>query len=266
MEKLGTALARKENLEGSWKKNLAEYATHFIDKQGAFKGEKKSFDLVPGMQDIPSERGEKIVQATVDSNLEWLEETHSNFIDTLFSVEATNASGTVNAELIVEGKVLGTFSSMELLRLKTLLESGEVVKMYDNIPLRSTQKQWSLCTNEQYIGKNIYETELQKYVKNTTTKSSYVLLDPNVNSNSPNYKPMVAEKTTVEKVGDASFQEFSGEWTLRQKAELLRRKTILCTAVKEALQRANQAETIKSQLTSKKLFDYIHRGIIEKAL
>ena len=81
--------------------------------------------------------------------------------------------------------------------------------MYDNIPLRSTQKQWSLCINEQYIGKNIYETELQKYVKNTTTKSSYILPDPNVDANSPNYKPMVAEKTTVEKVGDATADDLT---------------------------------------------------------
>lgn len=258
--KLATLLAITENLTNSWKQALADNINVFSKSLGFFRGEKRTFITEPDMQEPSGERIDKAVQFTVNDNLKWLEETHSQFIDSLFALEATNASGTVKAELIVEGNSWGFYSSLELLRLKSFLDSGELTKMYSSIPVRDTQERWTLSNNEEYIGKGVYENVALDYKKWTSTKTSMILPDPNVNASSPSYKPMVVEHTVNQLIGNGRFQKFSGEWTLLQRAELLRRKAILGTAVKAALEIANQAEVVPSEMTAKKIFGYLHRN------
>lgn len=264
--KLATLLAITENLTNSFKKNIADYVSTFKNNQGWFKGENKTFTVNPGMQDLPNERGEKLVQFTVEEQLDWIENTHSNYIDSLFSLEATNASGLVKAELVVEGKSLGMYSSLELLRLKSILDSGEVTKMYETIPVRDSSEIWINTTVDNYQKRSIFENKLLEFERYTSTNDSRILLDPNVDKDSPSYKPVVVEFKTNQVIGKGTYQKYSGEWTLLQRAELLRRKTVLGTAIKQALEVANQAEAISSEMTAKKLFNYLHKGSLQEAL
>lgn len=61
-------------------------------------------------------------------------------------------------------------------------------------------------------------------------------------------------------VGDYTSQTFSGEWNLRQRSELLRRRAALFKAVIEALKVVNDVETVESEFKAESLLNYIHYG------
>lgn len=158
----------------------------------------------------------------------------------------------------------GEFSSLELLRLKSLIENGDIEQMYSNIPVRGDDEEWSKTSEDQYQKRDIYEGKKQEGVRKSITKESYIISDPNVKElkDSSSYKPQIAAKDTVTELGDYTYQKFSGEWSHRERAELLRRRTKLLSAVIEALKISNEAEAISSNMTADKLFGYLHTGKI----
>lgn len=260
--KLSVLLSKTEHLASKYKGAIKDYFGFFKNNQTAFKGEKKTYAPREKTIDLPNERGNKIVVTTVKEKLDYLKENNSEYIDALFSQEATNASGTAKAELKLEGKSLGTFSSLELLRLKSTIENGEFEQMYANIPVRNDDEEWKETSNDQYQKREIFESEKQSYIKKSITKESYILTDPNIEKlkEGVSYTPQLASKDTIMELGDVTYQKFSGEWSHRQRAELLGRRSKLLTAVIEALKNANDVEAIKSNMTANLLFDYIHEG------
>lgn len=258
-KKLNILLAVTEHLGNQFKALVTDYKDFFKSKQEAFRGEKKTYIAVPDSIDIAANRYNKLVQTTVKEKLAYMEENVSEYIDALFSQEATNASGKPRAELIVDGKSWGTFSSLELLRLKSLLESKDLVEMYSLLPVRSDAEIWVKCTDDQYTNRDMFQTERSDYQQSTTTKESYIMLDPNVGTGgAKEYKPQIGSKDTKVILGNGTFQKFSGETSHRERAELLARRTKLLSGVIVALKEANEAEVVESQLTAKKIFDYLH--------
>lgn len=260
MIKLNTLLAKTDLLASSFRAMVTDYVNFFRSNQGDFKGERKTYDPRSGTIDIPGERGEKRIVTTVGEKLEWFENGSKDYIDSLFALEATNASGRARAELFVDGVSWGEFSSLELLRLKSFIENGEFEKMYSNIPVRSDSEIWDTSSVEAYSGRSgIFQSPLQSGVKKSTMKESYILSDPNLgNIDGARYAPQLAQRDTTLELGDYTFQKYSGEWSHRQRATLLRRRQLLLTGVTEALKVANDVEAIESQLTSQKLFSYLH--------
>lgn len=259
--KLNVLLAKTDLLAASFREAIKDYIGFFAGSQGAFKGEKKTYAPKDGQMDDPKQHHIKLVVTTVDNKLKWLEESSMEYIDALFSLEKTNASGTATAELIVEDESWGKFTSLELLRLKSFLEGGDLKKMYETIPVRTEDEIWSHATAENFKGSGVFETEMVKSVVKTTDKEPYILPDPNLGRvEKMNYTPQVVARNIVIELGDSTFQKFSGEWSHRQRATLLRRHHVLLTAVVEALKKSNEVEAVKSDLTSSKIFDYLHRG------
>lgn len=261
--KLNVLLAKTDHLAASYKKGLEDFIKFFRTSQGAFKGEKKTYEPKPETIDYPSERGNKLVVTTVDEKLEWMEDASEAYIDALFSQEKTNSSGIAKADLIVEGDNFGTYSTLELLRLKSLLESGLLVGMYEYIPVRNDDEEWKQTDAEMYNGRSIMQSPLVRGVKRTTVKQQFILDDPNIEK-VPGMKhtPQVGSRDIPVELGDYTHQRFSGEWSHRRRAELLRRRTILLTAVIEALKVANDVESIESNMTSGLIFGYLHHNII----
>lgn len=264
--KLNTLLGKTEHLSGPFKASIKDYTQFFKDKQASFRGEKKTYDPKSGTVDIPGERGNKLVVTTVDEKLDWLKETNQEYIDLLFSQEATNASGKAKATLIVDGIEFGEFSSLELLRLKSLIENGELEQMYSNIPVRNDDEEWNKTSEEMYTKREIFENKKQIGTKKSIVKESYVMIDPNVKDlkDSSSYKAPIGAKDTVMELGDYTYQKFTGEWSHRERAELLRRRSKLLSSVIEALKVSNETVAIKSKMTADKLFGYIHTGKINK--
>jgi hypothetical protein len=262
--KLNTVLGKTEHLSQPFKQSIKDYTQFFKDKQTAFRGEKKTYDPKNGTVDIPSERGNKLVVTTVKEKLDWLKETNKEYIDLLFSQEATNASGKAKATLTVDGIEFGEFSSLELLRLKSVIENGELEQMYSNIPVRNDDEEWTATTEEMYQGKDIFENKKQTGTKKSIVKESYVMMDPNVKDlkDSSSYKAPIGSKDTVMELGDYTYQKFTGEISHRERAELLRRRSKFLSAVIEALKVSNETEVVESNMTADKLFNYLHTGKI----
>lgn len=265
MKKLNVLLALTDQLRKAYKNSVSNYSKFFSKNQGSFKGEKRTYTAKEGTVDDPGKRGTVLVVTTVKEKLDYFIESNEKFIDALFSQEKTNASGLATAELKVDGEVWGTFTSLELLRLKALIESsdlGDLGSMIESIPVRSDSENWIKTTNEEYADREIYETEQFKGVAKTTVKKPIVLEDPNLKGKAlpDNYTPPIVSQDEILELGDYTRQTFSGEWSHRERALTLKRRTDLLTAITEALKVANECKVEKSDLTAKKLFSYLFYG------
>jgi hypothetical protein len=262
--KLNVLLATTDQQGITWKSALKNFLIFFKNSQGAFRGEKKTYTPREGTIDDASKKGNVVVQTTVAEKLKWLEENNAEYLDNLFKQERTNSTGIATAELIVDGVNFGALTSLELLRLKSLIESGEFKDMYEALPVRSDSEVWVETTNDDYTNREIYETSLVRGTSRTTVKDPYILEDPNVArlgaAAAATYKPTTASRDTVVELGDYTTQKFSGEATQRFKAEILRRRGKLHTAIIAALKVANDVEHVDSPVTGQKIFDYLHRG------
>ncbi len=262
--KLNVLLAKTEHAAAIFKKMVAEYTNFFKKEQGQFRGAKRTYEARPGVVDDPSMRGITKVVTTVKEKLVWFEENAAEFINHTFSVEATNASGKARAKLVVVdgGSTydFGELSSLELLRLKSFLESSDLEPMYAAIPVRSDAEIWAATQDSEYAGRDIFESPLQKGIKKSIFKEAYILQDPNIKElrDAAKYVPQVAQKDSVLELGDYTAQLFSGESTHRDRAEILQRRSKFLAAVIEALKIANEAEVVTSSLTAEKIFSYLH--------
>ena len=124
--------------------------------------------------------------------------------------------------------------------------------MFQNIPVRKDSEIWEPCTEEMYAGRAIMQSPLLKGTKKSITKTQYILEDPNVQKlgSATHYQPQIAVKDTVMELGDYTMQRFSGEWTPRQRALALQRRSTLLSATIAALKVANEVEAVKSNLDS----------------
>lgn len=259
--KLNVLLAKTDHLNAVFKNAIGDYIKFFKTSQGAFKGEKKTYEAIPGTIDQPNQRGNKLVVTTVTEKLKWLQENSKEFIDALFSQEATNASGTAIAELMVDGKSMGKYSSLELLRLKSILEKSSLKDMYEGLPVRNDDETWKKTTNDMYTDKDVFESNLLEGVMKTTVKEHYILPDPNIGKGDmKNYTPQIAQKDTTVELGQYTLQRFSGETSHLERAMILQRRSKMLSGVLEALKVANDADIVESQMTSDKLFNYLHKG------
>lgn len=260
--KLNVLLAKTDHLGAQFKGALRDYTRFFKDNQGSFKGEKKTYIPKEGTIDVPGKRNNKVVVTTVEEKLEYFTDTHKEYINALFSQEATNAAGLAKTELKVGSKTFGTLSSLELLRLKSILENGEFTEMYEKLPVRNDDEIWTATSAEEYNGRKVFQGNLLTGTEKSVTKEAIIVQDPNVQylKDTSSYKPQLVTKDTIIELGDYTHQKFSGEASHRERAEILKRKAQLLTAVIEALKVCNEVEAISSKLTSDLLFTYLHKG------
>ena len=257
--KLNTLIGIIEAEKPKLKAMVNDYAKFFNKQPGKFKGERKTY-VVEGeaIDDDPSKRANVLVTTTVDEKLSWFLSSAEIPIDLMLSQEATNASGKAKAHLMVGEVDFGEFSSLELLRLKSMLEKeiGNLYEMFANIPVRSDAIDWKPAELESYKGRSVFEAERAVYKEKTTNKESYILPDPNAGAGRP---PQVAVKTITVILGESTRQEFSGEWTSTQRAELLKRYNTLQSAIVKALKEANDTDIVEVNV-GLQILTYLFRG------
>ena len=260
--KLNVLLAITDTLRVKFKNMVADHAKFYTKSQGAFLGERATYIPKEDAVDEPTKRKYTRVVTTVDEKIEYFIKESGEFVDALFSQEKTNSLGLAKAELTVDGKSWGEFTSLELLRLKALLESsdlGKLEEMLFSIPVRSDAQIWTKCSLDEYASRNIWESPLQSGIARTTLKEEYILEDPNLKAGVL-YTPKVAVKTKSQDVGDYTLQSFSGEWSHRERAGALKRRGDLLVAVARALKECNDCEAVSSDLTASKIFGFIFKG------
>lgn len=263
--KLNVLLALTDALRAKFKHMVADHTVFYSKSQGAFLGEKNTYTPKEGCADEPSKRSYVKVVTTVDEKIAYFIKESGPFIESLFSQEKTNAMGLAKAELVVNGESWGEFTSLELLRLKSLLETkdlGDLESLLSVIPVRPDSKVWNKTTFDEYSGREVWETPMVSGISRTSDKTEYILEDPNlVGKTLPaGYQPKTAFKTAIREVGDYTIQEFSGQWSHRQRAMALKRRSDLIIAVTQALKECNECEVVKSTLTSEKIFGFIFNG------
>lgn len=251
-KKLSVLLGLRDKVEKSFASMLDDMFGKFKNKQGLFQGQRKTYTPLDGYADEPSKRGYTMVASTVAEQLAWFKEHTLDYFNITFGIEATNASG-VYANLIVDGKNLGEYSTLELLRLKSILD-GKFKALLTELPIRKETVSWAITNDANYTGRQIYESPLETGFSKTTLKESYILNDPHANTDNKR-QPMVAEKSTQVNIGSYTAQDFSGELTARERAEYLVKYDKLYKGVIEALETANNVEEKDSDLGTKVL-DY----------
>ena len=261
-QKMNTLLAKVEHGSSRFAKMIGDYLAFFKGKQGAFAGIKKTHVPREGYTEDKSCIANTKVITTVGEKLEWFEQQAVPFLKELFAVEATNSKGANTVELVVDGISFGNLTALDLMRLKTLLTKKEWVEMYENIPVRSDAEVWEPCTDSEYEGREIFQTPMLKGVTRTTESEEVILKDPNINPDKlpANYNARTTIKKRVVETGDYTLQNFTGGWTQRQKAELLRRRSQLLAAVVEALKEVNDTVSEKPNLNVETLVNFIHHG------
>jgi hypothetical protein len=165
-------------------------------------------------------------------------------------------------ELVVDGVSFGKLSATELMKLRNVLTNSDLTKMYESIPVRSDAKIYEPCTDAQYEGREIFQTPVLKSDERTTEKEEIILKDPNLDPQHlpANYRAQVTVKNKTVKVAETTHQEFTGEWTQRKRAELLRRKSAVLNAIVVALKEVNEIEAKESNLDAEALINFIHYG------
>lgn len=260
--KMNTLLAKVDHEASSANAMVRDYAVFFKGKQGAFKGEKNTYTARDGFLDKPEKRSVSKVTTTVQEKLDWFEERYIPYLTDLFSVEATNSKGAYRVELVVDGISFGFLSAAELMRLRNILTSKELDSMYANIPVRSDAKVYEPCSDDEYQGRDIVQTPISCSVERTTEMEEVILKDPNIDPQHlpANYRSTVTQKRRTVEIGDSTHQEFTGEWTQRKRAELLKRKSNILSAITVALKQVNEVEAEDSNLNADALISFLHYG------
>lgn len=261
-QKMNTLLAKVEHGSSRFAKMVGDYLAFFKGKQGAFVGVKKTHVPREGFLEDKSYIANTKVITTVGEKLDWFEQQAIPHLKELFSVEATNSRGAHTVELVVDGVSFGHLTALDLMRLKTLLTKKEWVEMYENIPVRSDAEVWEPCSDPEYDGREVFQTPMVKGITRTTESEEVILKDPNLNPDKlpANYNARVTIKKRTVETGDYTMQNFTGGWTQRQKAELLRRRSLLLSAVVEALKEVNDVASEKANLDVEGLVTYLHHG------
>lgn len=259
---MNTLLAKVEHGASRFSRMIADYSSFFKRNQGAFLGIKKTFVPKDGYSEDSRYMGTVKVITTVDEKLDWFEKQAIPYLKDLFTVESTNSKGANKVELVVDGVSFGFLTALDLMRLKSLLSKKEWDEMYTNIPVRSDADVWEPCTDPEYAGREILQTHMAKGVTRTTETEEVILKDPNLDpAHLPaNYNARTTLKKKTVDTGDYTLQNFTGAWSQRERAELLRRRSQILAAVIEALKEVNDVPAEKENLDIEGLINFLHHG------
>lgn len=250
MKKLAVALGLREKTEKDFKNMVDDMHGKFKNKQGLFTGQRNTFVNMEGHPDQPEKRGFVNVSSTVAEQLNWFKEHAADYLKTTLSIEKTNAEG-ITAELVVDGKSWGKYSTLELLRLKGILDS-KMKAMVQELPIRPETILWNKTSDPTFSGREVYETSIEKGRTKTTIKRTVVVDDPHI-KDAPNRPPVTQSIDTPTETGEYTVQHFSGAITNKERAEMEVRYNNLYKAVVAALEDANAAELKESELGDKVL-------------
>jgi hypothetical protein len=243
-------LAVKADLEREGGRILAESINTFTKKAEHFDGVMKVYESKDAEGDqIPPETKE--IVTTVSDKIKYTQGSVVKAIDARVSMEETNASGTVNAELKVGDKSFGTFSAISLLALEEWLE--KVRALYKEIPTLDPTKHWDADTS---AGANRYKTPEE--IKFRTVKKNKPLVLAPATDKHPAQVQLVQDE---EQVGQYKTTYSSGRITPSQKSDLLQKIDDLILAVKDAKAKANTAQVNQIKIGDD-LFNFINDGIL----
>jgi hypothetical protein len=247
MGKLHELLAVEPDLKGAAEKIVGETINTFTKKQHHFTERFKSYQPKDEDGDTFAAEKQEMV-TTVPKKLDHTQEVVVRYLDAVAQKEFTNTEA--SAVLEVEGKpLLDTPLPATLLlalegRLKQLRE------VYNAIPTLDPSETWHWDDKTK-----TYEAEPKLTYKAKKVYRNHVKAPA-----TDKHPAQVETYTEDERVGTWTEKKWSGMVTPAEKALLLERLDVLARAVKQARQRANDAEAKKLSVGNA-LFNFINDPI-----
>lgn len=252
-KKQAVLLGLREKLEKTFGGMLDDYLSKFKNKQGIFQGWNKTYEALEGYADDPTKRSFQKVSGTVQEQLDWFKEHTEDYFTVVLSIEKTNSMG-IKADLVVEGKKWGSYSVLELLRLKSIMD-GKLKAILQELPIRDEKVIWNKTTKDYYGDRDIWETPVVDGYSKTTLKRTEIVQDPHI-KDAPGRAPVPVQIETQVNIGLFTEQKYSGEITVLERAKILARYDKIYVGIIEALENANNTEAVESDL-GKKFVDYV---------
>lgn len=256
-KKLAVGLGLRDKTEKDFANMLNDMTGKFKNNQGLFTGFRYGFVAINDQPDQPEQRKNQMVSSTVKEQLDYFKEHSAEYFRTVLSIEKTNAEG-VKAPLVVAGENWGEYTTLELLRLKGILD-GKIRTFIQTIPIRPDGIKWVASDDPEYNGREVFQDIQFVGRTKTTIKRTVVVEDPMQIAN-PNIvrQPVTQTIDTPIETGEFTKQHFSGAWTNRQRAQLEVFYNNVYKGVVEALETANSIQLVESDLGDK-LLNYLFK-------
>lgn len=243
--KLHQLVAVEQDLVQQSRAILDETITTFTKKAEHFDGLQKIY--TPYEEDgekLPT--SEKEVVTTIKEKLDYTSKSLIKAIDATLSKEETNSSGQAKAVLEVDGINFGEYSATSYIALERYLE--RLREVYKNIPTIDTTHKWTV---EEMTGRKLYTTEETTY-RSVKKQKAITLAAPT--DKHPAQVQLITEEVPA---GEYKTTYFSGKITPLAKSNYLEKIDNLILAVKQAREKANQAEVNNIKI-GEQLFKYIN--------
>jgi hypothetical protein len=259
MSKLHEVLAVEADLEGKAKRIAEEAVATFKSKAHLFSGKVRTLQLFKGDDDVSrqaaeqAERQEQLLVTTVPDKLKYVWESLISHWDSVAQKEATNQ--TAKGDVIVNGtSVLSNVPVTFLLSLESKLR--QLRGLYEVIPTLEPNINWQPAPDIDPNVRRSPETAILKTAKATDFRTVAPATDK--------HQAQVVQVEKTDNVGVYKTTTTSGMVTPAQKSEWLGRIDTLLRAVKQARQRANEAELVPVNF-SESLLRYIHGSELDNS-
>ena len=247
MRQLNAKLSHRDKLKTPTNEMLKEREVTFSRRQSHFTGISKAYQ--PAMEDdleyFPNEYKKPIT--SVDAQLDYAADKLEGHLNSLLSVERTNASGNAKAELIVDGISFGEFSTIELLQLDKVV--NRLKQVHEQIPTFDPQQDWQREKTEE----GWYQTSPIKTVKSTNDKT-WEIVAP---ASQYQKEATVKEVTKIRVQGHYTTSHYSTMISPAEKNSILERDLKMLLAIEDAMKTANMVEVIEVT-DGRKILDYLH--------
>jgi hypothetical protein len=239
-------------------KSLAETANHVLkdtvknlsERRALFEGMTKTHQIFDdAKQHLLQAPENKEVQSTVDEQLDYMATEIAKYYDVVLQKESANQ--TANADIVIDGTTIAkNIPAIVLLGLESKLLS--LVAVYNAIPTLDAARSWEPAVG--YAKPNVFRVSFPEERFQDATVRSWKEISPAT----ANHPAQLKEIESVDRQGKYTIVSFSAALTSEDKAARISRLHAMLRAVKEARQRANNAEVTAFPGFGKTIFSYIN--------
>lgn len=251
MSKLHEILAVEADLQGTAEKVRTECVNTFTKKANLFNGGNRVLKMFSEDRKNEEDGGrvDQPLNTTVDDKISYIIDSQIKYFDCLAQKESTNQ--VAKADLVLDGVVVAKdLPATLLLGLESRLKT--IRGVFEAVPTLDPSVHWDEAPEH---GKGIWKSSEPEVTRREEKVTKPVVLYPATDKHPAQVKESVENQT----VGLYYTMKFSGMITSAKKSDYLARIDTLIQAVKQARQRANSTEVVKTTI-GKQLFDYILKG------
>jgi len=257
MAKLHELLAVEGDLEGTWKKIMAETIVTLTKKVTLFFGFVRNLVMFDENRKNENDVEHKTMSTTVAKKMEYMWISTMRYFNAIAQKEATNQLA--KADLIVDGKVLiKDMPATLLLGLESRLR--QMREVYAVLPTLPPNIEWE---DHPDMGEGVYRSaHTEDAFKTETGFKAQILYEarfPKEGEGGSSLPAQVEKISETKNIGKYEKTHWTGVLPPVKKMELMERLDKLTRAVKQARQRANSTPVVKLDIGSI-LRDYIHKN------